>query len=55
MKLAKNVADMKTREIHTKFQSQNLGGIEQFENVGSDRRKILKLVTQNYGVVFGFV
>ena len=55
MKLAQNVAGMKTREIHTKFQSEDLGGIGQFENIGLDRRRILKWATQNYGVVFGFM
>jgi len=42
MKLAENVACVRTREIHTKFQSEDLRGIEQFENVGLDRRRILK-------------
>lgn len=55
MNLAENVAGVKTREIHTKFQSEDLRGIEQFENLGLDRKRILKWVTQNYGVVFRFM
>jgi hypothetical protein len=55
MTLAENVAGMKTREIRTKFQSEDLGGIELFENIGLDRRRILNWVTQNCGVVFRFV
>ena len=55
MKLAENVAGVKTREFHTKFQSEDLRGTEQFENVGFDRMRILRWVAQNYGVVFGFM
>jgi hypothetical protein len=46
---------MKTRKIHTKFQSEDLRGIEELENVGLDRRRILKWVTLNCGVMFGFM
>ena len=42
MKLAENVAGVKALEIHTKFQSEDFGGTEQFENVGLDRRRIVK-------------
>jgi hypothetical protein len=49
------VAGVKRRAVHTKFQSEDLKRIEQYENVGLDRRRVLKWVTQNYGVVFGFV
>jgi hypothetical protein len=55
MKLAENVAGVKTLGIHTNFQSEYMRVLERFENIGLDRRRILKWLTHNYGVVIGFL